>query len=124
MPILRHDMLKSEWEAVATLICYGTKVKYFPIRLPQPFVKTAILREESVTDAELLSSFMKVTSRDEKEIVERNLEQIDEEKVDLLDVLSTYQCYASPIQENIKELILQTAHKEIVQKPRYIAQSW
>ena len=124
MPILRHDMLKSEWEAVATLICYGTKVKYFPIRLSQPFVKTAILGEESVTDAELLSSFLKVTSRDEKEIVERNLEQIDEEKVDLLDVLSTYQCYASPIQENIKELILQTAHKGIVQKPRYIAQSW
>ena len=36
----------------------------------------------------------------------------------------TYQCYTSPTEENIKELILQIAHKEIVQKSRYIAQSW
>ena len=34
------------------------------------------------------------------------------EKVDLLDVLPTYQCYASPTEENIKERILQIAHKE------------
>ena len=87
MPILRHDMLKSKWEALARIIWYGTKVKCFPIRLSQPFVKTAISDEESVTDAELLSSFLKVISRDKMEILERNLEQIDEEKVDLLDVL-------------------------------------
>ena len=51
------------------ILCYGAKVKYFPIRLSQPFVKTVILDEESVTYAELLSSFLKVISRDEKEIL-------------------------------------------------------
>ena len=106
MPILCHDMLKSEWEAVAKIICYGTKGKYFPVQLSQPFVKTSILDEELVGDAELLSSFLKVISRNEEEILEQNLEQIDEGKVDLLDVLSTYQCYASPTEENIKKLIL------------------
>lgn len=80
----------------------------------QPFIKTAISDEESVTDAELLSSFLKVISRDKKEMLERNLEHNEEEKVELLDVLSTYQCYASPTEENIKELILQIQHKEIV----------
>lgn len=80
----------------------------------QPFIKTAISDEESVTDAELLSSFLKVISRDKKEMLEGNLEHNDEEKVELLDVLSTYQCYASPTGENIKELILQIQHKEIV----------
>ena len=80
----------------------------------QPFIKTAISDEESVTDAELLSSFLKVISRDKKEMLERNLEHNDEEKVELLDVLSTCQCYASPTGENIKELILQIQHKEIV----------
>ena len=73
MPILHHDVRKSEWKAVARIICYGTKVKYFPIRLSQPFVKTAILDGELVTNAELLSSFLKVISREVKEILERNL---------------------------------------------------
>ena len=71
----------------ARIIWYGTTVRYFPMRLSQPFVKTAISDEESVADAELLSSYLKVISRDEKEILKRNLEQIDEEKVDLLDAL-------------------------------------
>ena len=106
MPILCHDMLKSEWKAVARIICYGTKVKYFPVRLSQSFVKTSILDEESVTDAELLSLFLKVICRNEEDVQEQNLEQIDEGKVDLLDVLSTYQCYASPTEENIRKLIL------------------
>ena len=94
MPIFCHDMLKSEWGSLARIICYDTKVKYLPIRLSQPFVKTSILDEESVTDAELLSSFLKVICRNEEDVQEQNLEQIDEGKVDLLDVLSTYQCYA------------------------------
>ena len=72
MPILHHDVRKSEWEAVARIICYGTKVKFFPIRLSQP-VKTTILDGELVTNAELLSSFLKVISREVKEILERNL---------------------------------------------------
>ena len=72
MPILHHDVRKSEWEAVARIICYDTKVKFFPIRLSQP-VKTAILDGELVTNAELLSSFLKVISREVKEILERNL---------------------------------------------------
>ena len=80
----------------------------------QPFIETVYLDEESVTDAELLSSFLKVISRDKKEILERNLEHNAEEKVNLLDELSKYQCYASPTEENIKELILQIQHKEIV----------
>ena len=52
------------------------------------------------------------------------MEQIDEEKVDLLDVLSTYQWYVSPTEENIKKLILQIGHNEIMQTRRYIALSW
>ena len=92
---------------MARIICYGTKVKYFPIRLSQPFVKTSILDEEFLTDAELLSSLLKVISRNEEEILEQNLEQVDEGNVDLLDALSTYQCYASPTVKNIE-------HKEIV----------
>ena len=42
------------------------------------------------------------------------MEQIDEEKVNLLDVLTTYQCYVSPTEENIKKQILQIGHNEIM----------
>ena len=46
-------------------------------------------------------------------MLEKNLEQIDEEELDLLDVLS-----AGTI-----ELILQIAHEKIIQKPQCITQS-
>ena len=55
---------------MARIICYGTKVKYFPIRLSQPFVKAAILDEEPAADAELLSLFLEIISIDEEEILE------------------------------------------------------
>ena len=47
---------------MARIICYGTKVKYFPIRLSQPFFKAAILDEESAADAEFLPLFLAIIS--------------------------------------------------------------
>ena len=124
VPIVRHDMLKYEWEAVARIICYATKVHYFPIRLSQAFMLSAFFNEESVTKSQLKSSFLKVISQDEREILEQNFVTFGENTDELMDVLTTYKCYSMPTAENLEEIVMQLAYQEIIQKPRYIAACW
>ena len=40
---------------------------------------------------------------------------------DLLDVLSAYNCKSKPKADNLKALIQELAHQELVQKPRYVS---
>jgi len=125
VPIIRHDMLKDEWEAVARIICYGTTYRYFPIRLSMVFVKSAFLGgEDFLSEEELLSSFLNYVSKDEKDILEKNITEFDENTDDLLDVLSSYNCYSSPTRTNLREILQQLAHTQLVQKPRYVANCW
>ncbi len=46
---------------------------------------------------------------------------ISEEFVESLD---RFNCRKMPTTENVKNLILEVAHKEIVQKPQYVAVCW
>ena len=124
VPILRHDMHRFEWEAVARIICYSTKEKYFPIRLSYALMKSAFSNEDSVKETELLASFLKIAARDGRETLERNLEEMDANNDKHLDVLLAYNCHSLPTKENLKEIIIQLAHKEIIQKPRYVVQAW
>ena len=70
VPILCHDILKCEWNATARTTYYVTKLKYLLMRLSQTFNKTAISDKDSIIDSELLLSFLKVISRNEKQIFE------------------------------------------------------
>ena len=42
----------------------------------------------------------------------------------VLEVLSSYKCYKNPTKENVKLIITQLAHQELVQKPKYISNCW
>ena len=39
----------------------------------------------------------------------------------LLDLLDSYHCYRMPTCTNVKEILCELAHQELIQKPRYIA---
>lgn len=65
--IIRHDMQRKEWEAVARVIVYGTTLDYFPVQISKTFMTSAFIDENSIKKDELISSFMNYISRDEKE---------------------------------------------------------
>lgn len=53
------------------------------------------------------------------------LEDFDSvENEDILEILDTLECKWSPSKENIKQLVLDIAHKEIIQKPMFVIDSW
>ena len=43
---------------------------------------------------------------------------------DILEFLSTWNCYKNPTKENVETLLFELAHQELVQKPRYIVHCW
>ena len=51
-----------------------------------------------------------------------NLDDTADEE--LFDLLERFECRKIPTKENIMSLILEVAHKEIIQKPQYIADCW
>jgi len=100
VPLLRHDMQVYEWKAIGRIICYALKCGYFPVKLSYAFMKATFMCEESVNNDDLVSSFLRYVSSEDKETIERNLKQFEEENPDeLLDVLSSYQCYSKPTKD-------------------------
>ena len=47
-------------------------------------------------------------------MLERILEQTDEERDTILDVLSIYKCYILPSETNMKVLVMQVANAQIM----------
>ena len=126
VPAIRHDYQRAEWEAIARILMYGyIKERYFPLPLSRAFVALCLFGEESMTSDFLLSSFKLYISEDERETLQKCLEEkIEDEYDDVLDFLSNYKCYRSPTQQNILQIVSELAHQEITQKPQYVMNCW
>ena len=64
---------------------------------------------------------------EEEEVIQKCLTDpsIDPSKdEDALDFLSSFQCFKVPSKQNIRSIILGLVHKELVQKPSYVADCW
>lgn len=73
----------------------------------------------------LQDSFKRYVSISEASVIEgclTNSIQCDSEEV--LDFLSAFDCKRRVTSENVAEIIREVAHKEIVQKPQYVADCW
>ena len=126
MPAIRHDYQRAEWQAIARILKYGyIKERYFPLPLSRAFVALCLFGEESITSDFLLSSFRLYISEDERETLEKCLEEsFDDDNDDVFDFLSNYKCYRTPTKENILQIVSELAHQEIIQKPRYVTNCW
>ena len=68
VPAIRHDHQKSQWEAIARVLVYGfIREKYFPISLSLVFVASCLFEEESLTNHDLLQSFLMYIADDERD---------------------------------------------------------
>ena len=124
VPTLRHDFQSSEWSAVGRILTKGyLDLGYFPFMLSQAFIVSVLFGENAVPEETLLKSFLNYIAKDEEAVVAEALKgNLDVNE--LIDVLDRFGCRKVPTQENAKDLILEVAHKEIVQKPQYVADAW
>ena len=128
VPCVRHDFQKKSWEAIARILVYGhTTAGYLPLSLSVAVLASCILGEEQVHNDFLIQSFKLFVSEDEKQATEMCLNagpDFNSSDDDILDFLSSYKCFRNPTKENVKDIISELAHQEIIQKPKYIANSW
>lgn len=123
VPYLRHDFSYEEWSAVGRIIVLGwTQCKYFPVQLALPFMESVTIRRPT---CDLIDSFLMFLPEEEADIISsalKDYESIDQD--DLFDVLSNYNCRNVPSKGKLEKIIMELAHKELVQAPTFVANCW
>ena len=69
--------------------------------------------------------FMDFIPKNDGKIIETALNNFDNVDIgDLIDALESFDCRKYPASNNIRSLIEEIAHKEIVQKPKFVTDCW
>ncbi|CAC5363096.1 unnamed protein product [Mytilus coruscus] len=122
IPSLRHDFGYMEWKSVARIMMYGYKFSgYWPIQLAKTFMEQCIAPGDEIETKELMSDFYHFVSVPDREVFKKAVDDFSSVDIDeLLDALETHECKARPTDINIKLILKEIAHKEIIQAPKYI----
>ena len=131
IPLIRHDFSGENWKAVSRIIVKGYKdVNYFPIRINKAFMISCIFGEHLLSDEALFDSFMSFVPMEDKDTLKEALKKdkldMNGDDKDVLDVLSSLSSKRVPctVHDDLKTLILEVAHKDIIQTPSYIREAW
>ena len=126
IPMINSKFGKSEWNAIGRIILKGlTDVQIFPVALSMAFCIALVHGEEAVGDEDLLDSFCRYICESERDVVNAALSGSldDDQKEDLIDLLNRMGCRTIPTQASTRSTILQLAHKELIQQPKYALQN-
>ena len=125
-PFIRHDLQKREWQAIARILVYGyKKYGYFPLQLSFSFMASCLFGDECITVEFLLASFKEYIPAEDQDVLDQCLSNtFDKDDKEVIDFLTSLKCFRLASQENIQEIIHELAHRELVQKPRYIVNCW
>lgn len=121
VPVLRHDMTDVQWKSVASVIRMGFyQEKVFPIKLAPSFMQQAIFG--ACTESDLIDSFLKYVSAMDRSVIESALKDFETvDKDEIYDALEQYDVKKAINAENTERIVREVAHKELVQKPMFIA---
>ena len=82
---------------------------------------SCLFEESTISDSFLLEAFLSYMGKDETETLRKCIEgELDTNDDEVLEVLSSYKCYKNPTKENVKLIITQLSHQELVQNPKYL----
>ena len=130
VPFIRHDYSRSDWEAIARVIVVGYQIcQYLPIRISKAFLSYVLFGECAITSENLIEAFQQYISVEERNTLEKCLagsfDFDDEEDYDnLLEILGNFDCRTRVNKENVRSVIREIAHKEIIQKTQFITDCW
>jgi len=125
IPIIRHDFQDEQWRAIGKIIFTGWRdIQYLPLSLALPFMEYVICGTV-VNNQDLVDGFLNTLPFKSKDVLQnalKDFKQIDEDE--LLDMLQEFDCRLIVNEKNIKDVISEIAHKEIIQRPKYIIDIW
>lgn len=119
VPFIRHDYQCEEWQAIARILVVGWKIaRYFPVKLATPFLEEVLY---STTFSSLKDTFLQYVSAQEREILQKALEDFDSVDSDsLFDALEPHECQQVPTKDHLIPLLSQMGHKSLIQAPMYV----
>lgn len=119
VPCLRHDMGCNEWKAIAKIFVTGYQLEnYIPIKIAPVFLESCL---GIVPDDKTLSNnFITYVCDFDSDTIKKALNDFHSvDSDDLLNIFSSYDSKWVPNENNIKQLVRDIAHKELIQKPSF-----
>lgn len=125
IPTLSPRMDNKKWKAVGCILAIGYYCeKYWPIELSPTFLDVAMSGVE-VKKEDLLQEYLRYLPDSESDLLSKALQNFEDvDKDDLLDFFDDHNHVSMPSVENIRALICDIAHKEMIQTPAYVAECW
>ncbi|XP_063964804.1 uncharacterized protein LOC135156383 [Lytechinus pictus] len=127
IPLVRAGMTCHHWQAIARILVKGyMDVGVLPLSLSKVFLISTLFGLEAVSQGLLLESLFSFVSEPERVLLKAALSwtQEEEDQDELMDILSRFGIRKIPNRENIRQLLLDAASKELIQKPAYIADAF
>uniref|UniRef100_A0A1A8L2M6 Si:ch73-30l9.1 n=1 Tax=Nothobranchius pienaari TaxID=704102 RepID=A0A1A8L2M6_9TELE len=122
VPLLTPKWQEEEWKSVGRILVKGFQDHgYFPCRLAPAFTVALVFGEHSVSPDLLFESFLFYISPEERDLVNKALldDLLGDEHDELIDLLDRMGAKSIPTRENLKAVLLNVAHKLIIQQPTY-----
>ena len=99
--------------------------------LNKAFMISTMFGEKAISYSPLIQSFKEYLSPSEEQVVcealgrrEDEWDSENKDDDDLLDLLNRFGCRSLPTKKMVNSLMLEVAHKEIIQKAQYVADCW
>ena len=123
VPALRNDFQVIQWQSIARILVKGyLHVKYFPFLISNIFITLMLLQEGSVSEDSLIGSFKEYVAIDEAQILNDVLaSNKNPDNEDVINFIGRFGCRKLQNTHNIRFIVLKMAHKELIQKPQYVA---
>ncbi|KAJ0012742.1 hypothetical protein NQD34_017076, partial [Periophthalmus magnuspinnatus] len=123
VPFLRHDFTEVTWKAIGRIFVKGFQdCGYLPLKVAPPFLEEMLFGK---IYSDLIKSFLKLFSSHEQNVINKALVNLDSVDADeITDLLSNYECLRKICSETLPEILLELAHKEIIQKPMFVIDCW
>lgn len=120
IPYLRHDFGEIQWKSIAKIFVKGFKTQeYIPIKLAPVFLKSCF--NETIDENELLENFLQFLCESERDLINEALNDFNSvENDDLMEFFSNMDTKWFPTEENLKRLVIDIAHRELIQKPAFV----
>jgi len=127
VPFVRHDLYIPEWQAIGNILVKGfLDTGFFPIVISYSFIHYCLFGEFT-DENELIDSFLKYLSVDERNVIKEALKpdatdvfQSDE----FQEIMEQFKCRTLVKPENINVVIQEIAKQELYQKPHIMASCW
>ena len=122
VPSLSPEYGLEEWQSVGRILAKGyLDHQVFPLQLAPAFFQALMFGEETVSTEDLCESFLLFLSDTDREVVKSALagHLSDDDSEVFEDLLDREGCHAIPKMEQVRPVVMQMAHKCIVQNSNY-----